>query len=151
MCGGGNIYVGKGGVLYKTPPASATYPPTPGVLSLALWNPCTKKIFFHREEAWCHVISVCHHMHGQCLMSHVCVYLTMSMSLCYICLCLCYYILSSYIPLIVLILKLYTMLTLMLGFPVALSDAKDWTPVKKGIALIWIGLLDTLIIGLCCW
>lgn len=48
-------------------------------------------------------------------------------------------------------LKLKIMLSLMLGFPVALSDAKDWTPVKKGIALIWIGLLDTLIIGLCCW
>lgn len=48
-------------------------------------------------------------------------------------------------------LKLYIMLSLCLGFPVALSDAKDWTPVKKGIALIWIAMLDTLIIGLCCW
>ena len=42
------------------------------------------------------------------------------------------------------------MLSLMLGFPVALSDAKDWTPVKKGIALVWIATLDVLIIGVCC-
>lgn len=38
----------------------------------------------------------------------------------------------------------------MLGFPVALSDAADWTPVKKGLALVWIAILDVLIIGVCC-
>jgi len=43
------------------------------------------------------------------------------------------------------------MLSLMLGFPVALSDDKSWTPVKKGIALIWIAMLDVLVLGLCCW
>jgi hypothetical protein len=43
------------------------------------------------------------------------------------------------------------MLSLMLGFPVAMSDAADWTPVRKGAAIVWIAILDVLVIGLCCW
>jgi len=48
-------------------------------------------------------------------------------------------------------LKLYTMLSLCLSFPIAMSDAKDWTNVRKGLAILWVGVLDVLIIGLCCW
>lgn len=43
------------------------------------------------------------------------------------------------------------MLSLMLGFPVAMSDDKSWTPVRKGMALIYIAILDVLVIALCCW
>lgn len=81
MCGGGNIYVGKGGVLYKTLPPLQLNPPTPGVLSWAFSNPAVKKVFSDREEAVCHVISLCHLMHAQCLMSHVSIYTMLSMSL----------------------------------------------------------------------
>jgi hypothetical protein len=128
--------MGKSGVLYKTTPAFVTYPPTPGVLSLVLWNPCTKKIFFHREEAWCHVISVCHHMHGQCLMSHVCVYTMLSMSLCYLCLCLCYCICSWYIYPINLIDKDFNTLSILCNnkqrcFPYCFGDVISVNSLSK--------------------
>lgn len=42
------------------------------------------------------------------------------------------------------------MLSLMLGFPVAMSDAADWTTMRKGIAITWIAVLDVLIIAVCC-
>lgn len=42
------------------------------------------------------------------------------------------------------------MLSLMLGFPVAMSDDKSWTATRKAIALVWIAILDVLVIGLCC-
>jgi hypothetical protein len=42
------------------------------------------------------------------------------------------------------------MLSLMLGFPVALSDDKSWTGARKAIALVWIAILDVLIIAVCC-
>ena len=61
------------------------------------------------------------------------------------------YVHGIYIPSIVLILKLYTMFTLMLGFPVAMSDAKDWTPFKKGLAILQIILIDAGVMALCCW
>jgi hypothetical protein len=42
------------------------------------------------------------------------------------------------------------MLSLMLGFPVAMSDAADWTTMRKGIAITWIAVIDVLIIAVCC-
>lgn len=42
------------------------------------------------------------------------------------------------------------MLSLMLGFPVALSGDKSWTGASKAIALVWIAILDVLIIAACC-
>jgi len=42
------------------------------------------------------------------------------------------------------------MITLMLGFPVAMSDAADWTTMRKGIAIVWMAVLDTMIVAVCC-
>jgi hypothetical protein len=38
------------------------------------------------------------------------------------------------------------MLTLSLGLGVAFSDAKDWTVVRKTMAIVWLLALDALII-----
>lgn len=42
------------------------------------------------------------------------------------------------------------MITLCLGPGVAMSDATDWTPTKKAVALGWMAFIDVLIIALCC-
>jgi hypothetical protein len=38
------------------------------------------------------------------------------------------------------------MITLSLGLGVALSDAKDWTVIKKIIAMLWLAVIDSAIV-----
>lgn len=35
---------------------------------------------------------------------------------------------------------------MMLGFPVAMSSAQDWTTAKKVCAIVWMALIDTAIL-----
>lgn len=39
-----------------------------------------------------------------------------------------------------------SIMTLLLGIPVLLSDSPDWTPVRKGMASIWLLSIDAVII-----
>ena len=43
------------------------------------------------------------------------------------------------------------MFTLTLGIAVAQSDAKDWTTLKKTIAIMQMAFMDIGIVVLCCW
>jgi hypothetical protein len=39
------------------------------------------------------------------------------------------------------------MITMMLGFPVAMSSAQDWTTGKKICAIVWMALIDVAIVA----
>lgn len=41
------------------------------------------------------------------------------------------------------------MLTLSLGLGIACSDAKDWTNVRKALAITWLAVLDVLTLVAC--
>lgn len=41
------------------------------------------------------------------------------------------------------------MITLLLGFPVASSDASDWTVTKKALAILWMAVIDIGILMIC--
>ena len=34
------------------------------------------------------------------------------------------------------------MITLLLGYPVAASDAADWTVARKALAILWMSVID---------
>ncbi len=40
------------------------------------------------------------------------------------------------------------MLTLLIGFPVASSDAADWTNLRKVFAILWMAIIDVGTIAL---
>lgn len=40
------------------------------------------------------------------------------------------------------------MITLSLGYGVAMSDAEDWTVAKKAISIAWMAFIDILILTL---
>ena len=41
------------------------------------------------------------------------------------------------------------MLTLSLGFGIASSDAKDWTNVRKALAITWLAVIDITMLAFC--
>lgn len=43
------------------------------------------------------------------------------------------------------------MLSLLLSFNIAGSDASDWTTTKKALAIVQIAIMDIAIVALCSW
>ena len=43
------------------------------------------------------------------------------------------------------------MLSLLLSFNIAGSDASDWTTTKKALAITQIAIMDIAIVALCIW
>lgn len=41
------------------------------------------------------------------------------------------------------------MMTLILGFPVAMSEHESWTNVKKALSICWCAVLDVCVVALC--
>lgn len=44
-------------------------------------------------------------------------------------------------------LNLFIMITMLLGMPVAMSSAQDWTTGKKVCAIVWMALIDVAIVA----